>query len=205
MSRSFDESLSKLFALALAGVSWPIRNATILHFTDNCLRQSARHRNRIYASGEAVWRAKSRNKGSNFGILTNRAKHPITYLCVAICTPSCLRDSSQQSFHRNCCSCSRKRCPCCFSFAKILRNCHILRTRTARMTTANQRKSIRIVDFDATISMIIINSPLPTSTPNRHAVHVNLWESLRTTFSPSIDLYLNFGNLCEQASSWCAF
>lgn len=66
------------------------------------------------------------------------------------------------------------------------------------------RKLIRIVDFDAMFSSIIY-SPLPTSTPNTRVIHVNLWEWLRTTFSLSIDLYFNFGNLCEQASGRCDF
>lgn len=152
-----------------------------------------------------VKRSRGRKLETGQTRFSNRLKDPSTYLCVAICTPSCLRDSSQQSFHRNCCSCSRKRCPCCFSFAKILHNCHILRTRTARMTTSIRRQFIRVVEFDTMFVPNIIYSPSPTSTPNRHVSHVNLWELLRTTFSLSIDIYFNFGNLCEQVSALLSF
>lgn len=123
-----------------------------------------------------------------------------TYLCVAICTPNCLPGSSQQSNRRNCCWCSRKHYPCCFSSARIPHNYRILRTQTARMTTANRRKIHRTRFF---LWKQKAHLPSPTSKPSRLAIHVNLWELFRTTFI-SFQLLAKNGKY-ENAANWCVF
>lgn len=74
-----------------------------------------------------------------------------TYLYVAICRPNCLRGSSPQSNHRNCCSCNHKHCLCCFSFAKILRNYHNHRLQIDQKTMGNVEKRIKWWIFEIEI------------------------------------------------------
>lgn len=64
-----------------------------------------------------------------------------TYLYVAICKPNYLPGSSPQSNHQNCCWYSHKRCLCCFSYVRILRN---YRNRPFRIDqTTTKSKNIR--------------------------------------------------------------
>lgn len=132
-------------ASALTGVSWSVWNATVLHFTYNCLWQSARHRYRIYAFSEAIYGLNKYKTKQSIAVIAKISNWIWkTYLFVAIYTPNCLPDSLQRSVHRNCYSYNRKHCLCCSSFVETPRNYRIHHIRIAR-TTASM--SPRILHF----------------------------------------------------------
>lgn len=125
--------------LSLAGVTDPVRNASILHFSDGSLRQATGNRNGVDAFCKA---ADALPLADPTVLGTHHGDHPSKERAIAVKTKS--QSGIPRLTHQNCCWYNRRHCPCCSSCAENPRNCRIHHTRIGRKSTEFGIVNVRI-------------------------------------------------------------